>query len=149
MKNLPLIAAILAALILNTPSAMAHDDATLDAQPAPHGGQLRMAGPYHYELVVTKDGFEAKDNPVLVYVTDHAGTEISTTGASGIATLLVGQQKTTVTLTPGGGNLLKGVGHYAAAPNLKAIVSVTLAGKTAEQVRFTPLAKAVQPHAGH
>ncbi|CAK0779805.1 hypothetical protein CCP4SC76_7060005 [Gammaproteobacteria bacterium] len=99
------------------------------------------------ELVVARDGSEAKDNPVLVYVTDHASAGISTAGANGIATLLVGQQKITVTLTPSGDNLLKG-GRYAATPN-QAIVSVTLADKTAEQARFTPMAKAERSHTGH
>ncbi|MEI6412679.1 MAG: hypothetical protein WCP34_00265 [Pseudomonadota bacterium] len=150
MKNIPLIAALLAGLTLSAPFplAMAHDDATLDAQTAPHGGQLRMAGPYHFELVVAKDNPEAKDHPVAVYVTDHAGTQIPTAGASGTATLLVGQQKTRVTLTPNGGNALKGMGHYASSPGLKAIVSITLAGKTTEQARFTPM-QIEPPHAGH
>ncbi len=43
-----------AALAAATP-ALAHDDATLDAMQAPHGGQLRMAGAYHIELVLARD----------------------------------------------------------------------------------------------
>lgn len=39
------------AVLLATP-AFAHDDATLDAMAAPHGGQLRMSGAYHLELVL-------------------------------------------------------------------------------------------------
>lgn len=134
---------IAAACVLSLTGAplLAHEGAVLDAMQAPHGGQLRMAGIYHYELVVSKDSKEAKDNPVAVYVTDHAGAKISTAGATGTATLLVGKQKTTVTLTPDGENRLKGTGKYASDPGMKAIVAVTLAGKPVAQARFTPLAQ--------
>ncbi len=121
-------------------SAYAHDDAYLDTQQAPHGGQLRMAGMYHFELVLVKNSKDAKDNPVLVYLTDHAGQKIATTGASGTATLLAGKDKSVVTLTPDGDNRMKGVGKYASTPGLKALVSITPTGKPAEQARFTPLA---------
>ncbi|MDX9994526.1 MAG: hypothetical protein RBS28_04310 [Rhodocyclaceae bacterium] len=119
--------------------AMAHSDEYLDTQQTPHGGQLRMAGMYHFELVVARDGREAKDKPVVVYVTDHAGTRVPTTGAKGTVTLLAGKSKATVTLAPDGDNRLKGSGSYASTPDLKAVVSVTLAGKSTEQARFTPL----------
>jgi hypothetical protein len=55
-------------------------------------------------------------------------------------TLLAGKLKSTATLQPGGDNLLKGVTQYASTPDLKAVVSITLAGKPPEQARFTPLA---------
>lgn len=120
----------------------AHTDEYLDTQAAPHGGQLRMAGAYHLELVVATDGQPAKDKPVVVYVTDHAGSRVPTAGATGTVTILAGKARTTVTLTPAGDNVLRGSGRYASTPDLKAVVSVTLAGKPAEQARFTPLAKA-------
>lgn len=134
---------IAAACVLGLTGAplLAHEGAVLDAMQAPHGGQLRMAGIYHYELVVSKDSKDAKDNPVAVYVTDHAGAKIPTAGATGTATLLVGKQKTTVTLSPDGENRLKGTGKYASDPGMKAIVAVTLAGKPVAQARFTPLAQ--------
>lgn len=134
-----------------TAGAYAHTDEHLDAQTAPHGGQLRMAGAYHFELVVAKDSQQAKNNPVVVYVTDHAGTKIPTAGAKGTVTLLAGRAKTTINLIPDGDNVLKGSGSYASVPDMKAVVAVTLAGKSAEQARFTPLAKPAQKdaHAGH
>jgi hypothetical protein len=46
---------ILAAAALFAAPAFAHDDATLDAMAAPHGGQLRMSGAWHLELVLAKD----------------------------------------------------------------------------------------------
>jgi hypothetical protein len=101
---------------------------------------MRMAGIYHLELVVARNSKEAMNNPVAVYVTDHAGNKVSTVGADGTATLLGGKEKASVKLIPDGDNRLKGVGTYASTPDLKAVVSVTVAGKPAEQARFTPLA---------
>lgn len=135
--------------MLNGTAVLAHSDDYLDTLTAPNGGQLRMAGVYHYELVVAKDSKEARDNPVVVYVTDHAEAKLSTVGAGGTATILAGKTKTTVKLAPDGDSRLKGVGKYASTPDMKVIVSVTLAGKTAEQARFTPLAVPRSAHAEH
>lgn len=131
--------------------AFAHSDEVLDTHKSPHGGQLRMAGIYHFELVIARDSKEPKDNPVVVYVTDHAGAKVSTAGASGTVTLLGGKAKASVKLSPDGDNRLKGIGSYASLPDLKAVVSVTIAGKPAEQARFTPMAApaaAAAPAAG-
>lgn len=131
--------------ILSTAS-WAHDDATLDKMQAPNGGQLRMAGMYHFELVVVKDSKEAKDNPVAVYLTDHADKKISAAGTSATATILAGKSKTTVKLSPAGDNKLAGVGKYASDAQMKVVVSVTFADKTTEQARFTPLAARAGGH---
>ncbi|WP_310449526.1 hypothetical protein [Sulfuritalea sp.] len=141
------------ALMLAASTAFAHSDEVLDTQKAPNGGQQRMAGAYHFELLVAKDSKEARDNPVVVYVTDHANAKIPTVGAGGTATILAGKQKASVKLVPDGDNRLKGVGKYASAPDMKVVVAVTLAGKPAEQARFTPLAAplavATDGHTGH
>ena len=149
-KSLSLLAAVAAVaavsatgtLFLAISPALAHTDEVLDQQKTPNGGQLRMAGTYHYELVVAKDSKEAKDNAVLVYVTDHDGKKIATNAANGTATILTGKTKVTATLAPDGDNRLKGMAKYASAPDMKVIVSITFPGKTAEQARFTPLAAA-------
>lgn len=130
-------------------SALAHDDAYLDTQKAPHGGQLRMAGMYHLELVVDRTSPEAKAKPVLVYLTDHAGQKISASGITGSATLLAGKTRTTIKLSPDGDNRLKGSGTYASTADLKAIVSITPAGQAAAQARFTPLSSVAEAHTGH
>lgn len=148
IKALIPVAALFAALFTGN-AALAHNDEHFDSTKAPNGGQLRMAGTHHYELVVAKDSKEAQDKPVLVYVTDHAGAKVPTSGASGAATILAGKAKATVALVPDGDNRLKGVGKYASTPDMKAVVSVTLAGKATEQARFTPLAAAPDGHAGH
>ena len=44
---------------------------------------------------------------------------------------------------------MKGVAKYASMPGTKAVVSITLAGKQAEQARFTPLAVAKDTHTDH
>jgi hypothetical protein len=148
MKRLNALIFLLAAL--NSPMVLSHSDEYLDTQPTPNGGQMRMAGGYHYELVVTKDSKTVKENPVVVYLTDHGGTKISTTGARGTATILAGKLKATVNLAPDGDNRLKGFAKYASTPDMKVAVTVTLPGKSTEPARFTPLAKmAADPHAGH
>ena len=48
------------ALILSPP-AWSHTDEYFDSVNAPHGGQVRMAGPYHLEIV-------AKDKEIVLYV---------------------------------------------------------------------------------
>lgn len=137
------------AALLSGSAAFAHSDDYLDTQKAPNGGQLRMAGAYHFELVVAKDSKDARENPVIVYLTDHAGSKVPASGATGTVTILSGKSKASVTLTPNGDNRLKGVGKYASTPDMKAIVSITVAGKATEQARFTPLAAPKDEHRDH
>lgn len=115
--------------------ALGHDDAYLDSLKAPNGGQIRMAGSLHLELV-------AKPGELAVYLYDHANAKLPAAGASGSATVLSGKTRETVALSPAGDNLLKGTGKFGLAPDMKVVVSVTLPGKSAETARFTPLAKA-------
>ena len=149
MKKALFLIAAASTFGLASPVLLAHTDDVLDTQKAPNGGQLRMAGPNHYELVLVKDAKEAKENPVVVYVTDHAGQKISTAGAAGTATILAGKLKGAATLKPDGDNRMKGVARYASTPGTKVVVSITLAGKQAEQARFTPLAVAKDTHTDH
>ncbi|MEO7031416.1 MAG: hypothetical protein ABI351_13970 [Herbaspirillum sp.] len=139
MKKTNFVSMMLVGLLLASGGAYAHSDDYLDTVKAPHGGQLRMAGIYHYELEVVKDSKEVKDNPIIVYVTDHAGQKITTTGATGTATILSGKLKATTALVPDGDNRMKGIAKYVSTPSMKGIISITLAGKSAEQARFTPL----------
>ncbi|MBN8474042.1 hypothetical protein [Sulfuritalea sp.] len=145
--RLALFAAIFAAAAL---PAWAHDDATLDTMKSPNGGQVRMAGVYHFELLLARDSKEAKDNPVIVFVTDHADGKVASKGMKATVTMLGGGQKASVELQPDGDNRLKGTARYASAADLKAVVAVTLPDGKVEQARFTPFAKAApDPHAGH
>ena len=148
MKLAPL-AAMLAGIAIGTAPAYAHDDAQLDKTKTSNGGQLRQAGPYHYELVTARDGTDAKESPVLVYVTDDGGKKLATAGASGTATILSGKVKTTAALVPDGDNRMKGAAKYASTSGMKVVVSITLSGKQPEQARFTPLAAATDGHTDH
>lgn len=138
MKVSTLAAATVAAITLSGTLVFAHDDATLDKLKSPNGGQLRMAGTSHYELVMAKDSSDMKENPVIVYVTDHAGIKIATAGATGTATILAGKVKATAALKPDGDNRMKGFAKYASTPDMKVVVSITLPGKQPEQARFAP-----------
>ena len=149
MKKALFLIAAASTFGLASPVLLAHTDDVLDTQKAPNGGQLRMAGVYHYELVVAKDSKEAKDNAVVVYVTDHAGIKVPTTGVSGMATIMAGKSKATATLIPDGDNRLKGTAKYVSVPDMKVVVSITFPGKAAEQARFTPLAAAKDGHTDH
>ena len=130
-----------AALALSLP-AWAHTDEYLDTLTAPHGGQLRMAGPYHLELV-------AKDKELVLYVTDHGDNPIATDGGVGKATLQLGTAKarTTVKLEPAGDNLFKGSGEFTLKPQSVIVVFVKLPGQEAQSARFTPLKPKAKPAA--
>lgn len=141
MKH-PLISRLFmsAALLFASHAAIAHDNATLNQMKAPNGGQLRMAGPYHFELLVDKNNKEVKDSAVTIYITDHGEKKIPTAGARGTATILAGKTKVTVPLAPAGDNKLSGLGKYVSDPHMKVVVSIVFADKKTEQAQFTPLA---------
>lgn len=130
------LAALAAAVLMSAP-ALAHDDATLDATAAPHGGQLRMAGAYHLELVLARDARGGRPAPVKVYLTDHGGKPVAPTGVSGNVVLLAPAGKLMVPLAPAGGGLA-GTAAYAADPATKAVVSLRFADGRTESARFEP-----------
>ena len=149
MNKIRFLTAVAFVLATSAASVHAHDDAYLDTQQAPNGGQLRMAGVYHLELVVDKSTPQAADKPVVVYVTDHAGQKVSTEGATGNTTILAAKGKASVALVPDGDNRLKGTGNYASTPDMKAIISFTAKGQPPETARFTPLLKSKEAHMDH
>lgn len=136
--------------------ASAHTEEYFDSHAAPHGGQMRMAGPYHLELVT-------KDKEVVVYVSDHGDNKISTGGAVGKASIQVGKAKpkTAIKLEPTGDNVLKGTGDFTVTPETVFIVFLKLPEHEAQSARFSPLRAAKKPqgenkssgthheHAGH
>lgn len=128
-----LITLIAAAALGFSAQTLAHSDEYLDGQPTPHGGQMRMAGLYHFELVV-------KPGELTVYVTDHGDQPIATDGASGSATLLAGGQRSQIKLSPAGDNRLQGTGAFAMDEQMRAVLSIQFPGQGPEQARFTPLA---------
>ncbi|SFW13116.1 hypothetical protein [Nitrosovibrio sp. Nv17] len=117
-----------------SPFSAAHNDEYFDSIQAPHGGQMRMAGPYHLELVV-------KDKEIVVYVTDHAETAISTAGGSGKVNVLNdhSKHKVAVRLAESGENTLKGTGDFSVTPETVVSVFIELPGQEVQSASFTPL----------
>ncbi|WP_298595854.1 hypothetical protein [Zoogloea sp.] len=130
-------ALVLAAAALLAAPAFAHDDATLDAMTAPHGGQLRMSGAYHLELVLAKDARGDAPAPVRVYLSDHGGKPVPVAGASASALLLSPAGKQSVVLAAAG-DRLEGKARYAADPGMKVVVTLKLADGQSETARFEP-----------
>ncbi len=129
---------LLLACVFVSSLAWAHSDEYLDTVAAPHGGQLRMAGAFHFELVVTATALQ-------IYVTDHAGKAVSTQGASGNAIALGKAGKQTIALSPRGENGLEGSGTFDPAQALKAVVTISLPGHDPLTTRFDT----AKQHQGH
>lgn len=150
MTKVSVLATVALGLFAFAGHVRAHgDEIHADALKSANGGQVQVAGANHFELVVAKTSKDDGDNPVVVYLTDGKGKKLPSANASGSATLLSGKDKTVVTLSPDGDNRMRGVGKYAPTPGMKAIVSITLPGKSAEQARFTPLARESDGHTDH
>jgi len=141
---------ISATLAVSLPAG-AHTEEYFDSKESAHGGQTRMAGPYHLELV-------ARDKEIVLYVMDHADRDLSTEGGGGKATVQIGKakDKTSLKLEPAGDNMLKGVGDFAVTPETVVTVFVELPGQEVTAARFVPLkptaktarkAKAAKPQA--
>jgi hypothetical protein len=117
------------------PFAWAHSDAYFDQTAAPHGGQVRMAGPYHLELVMGK-------NDVTLYLTDHSDQPVDATGGSGKAIITTGKKKRyTVVLEHAEGNMLKGSGEFTASPSSIVTVIVKLPDQEPQRAQFKPIKK--------
>ena len=112
--------------------AGAHTDEYFESVQAPHGGQLRMTGPFHLELL-------AKEGELTVYVTDHADNAISVDGGLAKATVETGATRTQVHLHPVGGNILKGTGTFPLTPGTVVIVFMKLPNQDGYAARFMPL----------
>ena len=112
--------------------AQAHTDEFFESVEAPHGGQLRMTGPFHMELV-------AKDGDLTVYVTDHADNAISVDGGLAKANIENGSTRTQVNLHPVGNNILKGSGAFSLSPSTVVVIFMKLPNQEGYAARFMPL----------
>ncbi|MEN9848495.1 MAG: hypothetical protein RL368_1235 [Pseudomonadota bacterium] len=128
------IKVILSFVLLCSFAVSAHDDVYLDKQKSPHGGQVRMAGAYHFELVLSP-------KQVTIYVTDHAGMAVKTEGAQASVVILANKQKVSLELKVAGENSLQASGDYPTSPEMKAVVSIQIKGQEMQQARFTPWEK--------
>jgi hypothetical protein len=120
-------------LAVSLPAA-AHTEEYFDSIAAPNGGQMRMAGPYHLELVT-------KDKEILLYVADHSDKKIGTEGGVGKASIQLGKgkPKSSIKLEPAGDNMLKGTGDFTVTPETTIVTFIKLPDQEAQSARFTPL----------
>lgn len=123
---------ILWAILTSALPIDAHTDEYFESVDAPHGGQLRMVGPFHLELVT-------EDKDITVYVTDHADNKITTEGGLAKATIETGPTKTQVHLHPVGDNRLKGSGTFSLTQDTVVIVFIKLPNQEGYAARFMPL----------
>ncbi len=124
-------------------SARAHTDAYFDQTAAPHGGQIRMAGPYHLELVVAGD-------IVTLYVTDHSDQPIDTAGGSAKVIITSGKKKRyVVILSPAGGNKLRGGGEFKLSKASAISVLVAFPDQDPQRAKFTLKASGKAPKKSH
>ena len=114
--------------------ARAHTNEYLDTIDGEHGGQLRMSGAYHFELVI-------KAGTLRVYVTDHAWKPIDTAGASANAMVINGDRKTVVNLQVSGQNTFEGSGDFTVNENTTVHLKVTMPNGDAELATFMPARK--------
>lgn len=140
IRKAPLVALLLAAL--GAPVARAHSDAWFDTRPSAHGGQTRMAGPIHIELVRGADA-------LVLYITDHADQPQASAG--GEAALRFPDQDLRVTLAPAGDNRFSASWPAGVPRDAVAVAFVRLAGQEAQGARFAPAQTAppAADHAGH
>ena len=113
---------------------LAHTNEYLDTIDGAHGGQLRMSGPFHFELV-------ASPGELTVYVTDHGDTAIDTAGGSAIALVRTGTRKLEMALQPAGGNVFRGNGNFELGATTTVHLKITLSGAAPEMASFKPLRK--------
>lgn len=132
---------IIALLLLLIPaSVLAHDDAYFDSHASPHGGQVRMAGPYHLELVVT-------EQDIRVYVTDHADEPQDVSGMRARMSILSGGKRTNADLVPDAPSLLVGKVQVDKQPETLFVLALHTDAGAAHMARFTPWSKPEATHA--
>lgn len=132
--------ALAVAMTLTAPHSAAHSDAHFDAQPAPHGGRMRMAGPLHLELVISA-------GRIVVYVTDHL--ERAQASADGEAALRFPEQGVRVPLTASGDNTFSAPLPAGVAAESEAVLFVKLKDIEAQSARFNARAAAADKHGSH
>ena len=117
--------AFLLAAVTMAASGVAHADG--DYKPK-YGGVVAVVKDVQYELV-------AKPDSVALFIEDH-GKKVDTKGATAKLTLLTGSDKTELALVPVGENGVEAKGAFKVPAGTKAVATITLAGKTAINVRF-------------
>ena len=110
-------------------AAHAHTDEYFDKHPGPHGGQIRMAGPFHMELVVDS-------RQLSLHVTDHGSEPVATEGGSAKAIITSGKNRFVVLLKPLGVNVLEGAGDYRLGSYNEILVMLALPDQAVQRATF-------------
>ena len=111
--------------------AWAHSNEHLATMKGAHGGMLRMAEMYHFELAVNNG--EAR-----VWVTDHGDAPQSTKGAVGTLRVIGGNAAFTVYMAPSGGNeLVIKDPRITASKGTRLVLTVSMRGEAPLQTRFS------------
>jgi nitrogen fixation protein FixH len=120
----------------------AHSDEYFDAHASAHGGQTRMAGPLHIELVMTP-------TTATLYITDHADQPQATAG--GKAILRVPARDLRLELTAAGDNTFRAPLSRMWQTTDVIVAFVKLATTEAQAVRFGNATHAIEPahHEAH
>lgn len=95
-----------------------------------HGGVVREAGGFVYELV-------ARPDEIVVFVTDESDKPVATQGSSAELTLIDSGTRTRVPLAPAGDNRLAATGAFKVKPGMSALLEVGVGGKTVARLRYT------------
>ena len=120
-------------------AARAHDPSTLDSNPSAHGGVVRMAGPYHFELVLEPSSSRPV-RQVRIYLQNHLFAGMPSDGMKGEVTVTFFTVSETIPLVPDGPESLGGSGSFLDHPALKMIVSLTDKEGQVFSATFTPFA---------
>lgn len=121
----------LMALLSLAPPVWAHSNEYLATVQGAHGGMLRMAEMYHFELVM-------KDGEAHLWVTDHGDTPQSTKGAIATLRVINGNDAFSVTLKPTGSNeLMIRDARIKPRKGTRLALTVSMNGEASLQTRFS------------
>lgn len=113
----------------------AHTNEYLDTVGGEHGGMLRMSGPYHLELVVTR-------GEAVIWLMDHGNEPQPTAGVQGELVLFQNGDRITVDLEPQGESELHGTDtRIEATASPRAVLTLSPPGEAPMQVRFSAIKK--------
>lgn len=94
-----------------------------------HGGPQADAGSFHVEIV-------PKDRQLEVYLRDHSDKAVNTEGFRGAAIFVIEGKPERITLTPAGGNQLKGASSVNIPSEPKGAVQITTPTGSTVQAKF-------------
>jgi hypothetical protein len=131
---------IIVALGLSAADTYSHDATVLDSIPSAHGGIVRMAGPYHIELVLEPSSSRPV-RQVRIYLQNHAFVGMPSKGLTGVVTLTFYTVSVAIPLIPDGPESLGGRGSFIDDPALNMTVSLTDKDGQVFSAAFSPFSR--------